>query len=354
MTLQLRGNDRVPYLPIEISTRILTLSIVPTRQRWITYRSLIFVSREMQALAYHTYLPHLPIMLHTRNHVDSFCMLLESNPNTVGPRIRTLWVVSGIKANVESAFGRTVLQKCTQITHLACNINFLKSLVCHSSPLSHRNLKELTLIETIIPWKLLLTDTAGRQLFKQLTHLRISGGTFFSSPDFSFSSLTHLSYSCHQLSFGSSSTLPFNSDTFPVLRHIAPSFPYLVCRTWTPEVLNARGREIDPRISVIACPKKWKEADVWETAILGGNDLWARAHKGEYLQRSRAFTQEVSLRDDYDDGLEDFCYRSDWVGPLAILLPLRCPVRYNCSLWPDAGALVSGFLRRHLPSRLES
>jgi hypothetical protein len=306
-----------PQLPIEISTRILTLSIVPTLQCWITYRSLIFVSRDMQALAYHTYLPHLPIMLHTRNHVNSFCMLLESSPNTVGPRIRTLWVVSGIKANVESAFGRTVLQKCTQITHLACNINFLKSLVCHSSPLSHRNLKKLTLIETIIPWNLLLTDTAGRQLFKQLTHLRISGGTQFVPPDFPFSSLTHLSFSCHQLSFGSSPASPFNSDRFPVLQYIAPSFPYLVCRTWNPEVLGARGREIDPRISVIACPKKWKEADVWKMAIQGGNDLWARALKGEYLRRSRAFTQKDPLWDhDSDDYEALWDYDSDDYGEL--------------------------------------
>src|SRR6266568_5820477 len=99
MTPQLLRNlnsDRAPYLrfeefPVEISTHILALSTVPTLWCWKTYQSLIVVSRDMQALAYYAYLPHLPIMLHTRKHVDSFCMLLESNPNTVGPRIRTLW-----------------------------------------------------------------------------------------------------------------------------------------------------------------------------------------------------------------------------------------------------------------------
>jgi len=65
-------------------------------------------------------------------------------------------------------------------------------------------------------------------------------------------------------------------------------------------VLGATGREIDPRINVIACPKKWKEADVWKRAIQGENDLWASARAGEYLQRSRAFTQELPLWD-YDD-----------------------------------------------------
>src|SRR6266540_6632109 len=129
MTSQLQRNvnsDRVRYLrfkefPIEISTHILALSTaMPTFWLWKTYKSLIVVSRDMQALAYRAYLPHLPIMLHTRNHVDSFCMLLESNPNTVGPQIRTLWVISGIKANAEYALGRTILQKCTRITHLAC------------------------------------------------------------------------------------------------------------------------------------------------------------------------------------------------------------------------------------------
>jgi len=307
MTPQLRRNinsDRVPYLrfeefPIEISTHILALSTVPTFWCWRTYQSLIVVSRDMQALAYHAYLPHLPIMLYTRKHVDSFCMLLESNPNTVGPRIRTLWIISGIKAKVEYELGHTILQKCTRITHLACNINFLKSLV-QSTPFSHHNLKELTLIETIIPWELLLSLPAGRQLFSQLTHLRASGGTKLVLPNFSFSSLTHLSFSCHQLSFGSSSTSPFDSTRFPKLQQIAPSLPYMICRTFSPAVMDATGRGVDPRISVIACPKKWKEADVWKKAIQGENDLWTSARVGEYLQRSRAFMQEPPLWD-YDN-----------------------------------------------------
>ena len=291
------NSDRVPYLrfmefPVEISTRILAVSIGPTVK---TYRSLIVVSRDMQALAYHAYLPHLPIMLHTHKHVDSFCMLLESNPNTVGPRIRTLWVVSGIKASAEYALGRTILQKCTRITHLACNINLLKSLVCESTPFSHHNLKELTIIEPIIPWDLLLSYPTGRQLFNQLTHLRTNGGTKFVVPDFSFSSLTHLSFSCHQLSFGPSSTSPFDSTRFPVLQQIAPSLPYMICRTASPAALGAKGRQIDPRISVIACPKKWKEADVWKKAMHGESDLWASACAGEYLKKSRAFTQEPPL-----------------------------------------------------------
>jgi len=90
--------------------------------------------------------------------------------------------------------GCTILQKCTQITHLACNINLLKSLVCKSTPFSHHNLKELTLIEPIIPWELLLSHSAGRQLFNQLTHLCTNRGTKFVLPNFSFSSLTHLSF----------------------------------------------------------------------------------------------------------------------------------------------------------------
>jgi hypothetical protein len=196
------NSDRPPYFrfkefPIEISTRILALSTAPTLWCWRTYRSLVVVSRGMQALAYDAYLPHLPIMLHTRIHVDSFCMLLESNPNTVGPRIRTLWVIAAIKANIEHALGYTILQKCTQITHIACNINLLKALECNSTTFSHHNLKELTLIESIIPWELLLSYPAGRQLFNQLTHLRTNGGTKFVIPDVSFWSLTHLSFSCH-------------------------------------------------------------------------------------------------------------------------------------------------------------
>lgn len=299
------NSNRPPYLkftefPIEISIRILALSTASTLWCWTTYRSLIAVSRDMQALAHYACLPHLPIMLHTSTHVDSFCMLLKSNPNTVGPCIRTLWVIAGIKANVEYALGHTILQKCTKITHIACNINLLKALVCNSTTFSHHNLKELTLIEPIIPWELLLGNPAGRQLFNQLTHLRINGGIKFVIPDFSFSSLTHLSFSCHQLPFGSSSVSPFDSSRFPVLQHIAPSLPYMLCRTLSPAVLGASGRAIDPRIDVIACPKKWKEADVWKRARQGGKDLWVSARAGEYLQKSRAFIQELPQWD-YDD-----------------------------------------------------
>ena len=71
------------------------------------------------------------------------------------------------------------------------------------------------------------------------------------------------------------------------------------CRTSNPAALGAKGREIDARISVIACPKKWKEADVWKKAIKGENDLWVSARAGKYLQRSRAFTQESPRWDDY-------------------------------------------------------
>jgi len=34
---------------------------------------------------------------------------------------------------------------------------------------------------------------------------------------------------------------------------------------------------VDGRIDVIACPKKWKEADIWEGARRGEKDLWSRA-----------------------------------------------------------------------------
>ena len=252
----------------------------------------------MQALAYDACLPHLPVMLHTRRHVDSFCMLLESNPDTVGPRIRTLWVVASIRANLEYELGQTILRRCTRITHMACNINLLKALVFSesSTAFAHHDLKDLTLIEPVIPWVLLLSYPAGHQLFGQLTHLRTNGSTKFDFPNFIFSALTHLSFSCHQLP----SDTMFDATRFPVLQQIVPSLPYMFCRTSNAAVLGVTGRAIDSRIDVIACPKKWKEADVWEKARREGKGLWTSARSGEYLQESRAFTQEPP-RWDYDD-----------------------------------------------------
>lgn len=298
---------RFMEFPIEIATCILAFSAVSPFWRWRTYQSLIVVSRGIQALVYDACLPYLPVMLHTRSHVESFCTLLESNPVTVGPRIRTLWLIAGIKADVERALGDRILQKCTRITHIACNINLLKALLCRPAAFVHRDLKELTLIEPIIPWGLLLGYSAGRQFFAQLTHLRSNGGTKFTIPsDFCFSSLTHLSFSCHQLPFGSSSVSPFDSTRFPVLQQIVPSFPYMVCRLWDPITLGTAGDAIDPRINIIACPKKWKEADVWKNAMHGGKDLWARACSTEFLQKSHAFTETPpGPRWDYDDD-DDF------------------------------------------------
>jgi hypothetical protein len=74
----------------------------------------------------------------------------------------------------------------------------------------------------------------------------------------------------------------------------------MVCRTLNPVALNTAGQAIDPRVNIIACPKKWKEADVWKCARCGERDLWARARTGEYLKKSRAFTEELPQWD-YDD-----------------------------------------------------
>ena len=108
---------RFKEFPVEISTPILAFSTVSTLWRWRTYRSLVVVSRTMQALAYDACLPHLPVMLHTRQHVNTFSNLLEHNPTTVGSRIRTLWFIAGIKAGVERTLGGNILQRCTRITH---------------------------------------------------------------------------------------------------------------------------------------------------------------------------------------------------------------------------------------------
>ena len=81
---------------------------------------------------------------------------------------------SSIRANVEYALGHTVLRKCTRITQIACNINLLKALVCSLTAFAHH-----ALIEFAIPWELLLSYPAGRQLFDQLIRLRTNGGTMF-------------------------------------------------------------------------------------------------------------------------------------------------------------------------------
>jgi len=137
--------------PIEIATRILVLATA-TSTYWRTYQSLILVSREMQALVYDACLPYLPVMLHTRKHFDSFCMLLASHWTAVGPRICHVWFIAGIKATIERTLGLSILQKCTRITHIACNINLLRAFADSSKAFVHHDLKHLTLVESMIPW----------------------------------------------------------------------------------------------------------------------------------------------------------------------------------------------------------
>jgi len=116
--------------PTEVAIRIL---IFATSTHLRSYQSFVVVSRAMQALVYETCLPHLPIMLHTRRHFDSFCLLIAYHPITVSPRIRTVWFVTGVKVGAERTFHGIILQKCTRITHIACNINLLRAFVGSSA-----------------------------------------------------------------------------------------------------------------------------------------------------------------------------------------------------------------------------
>ena len=80
--------------------------------------------------------------------------------------------------------------------------------------------------------------------------------------------------------------------------------------------LRVAGRSLDERMDVIACPKKWKELDVWEEGGRGEQDLWDRAKTTEFLQRSRAFTDVVDSdnndsEDDDDDVIHGYVSGSD-------------------------------------------
>jgi hypothetical protein len=234
---------------------------------------------------------------------QSFCTLLDSHPS-VRPRIRSVWFIGGIKAATERTLGLDILQKCPRVARIACNINLLRAFLEAPGEFAHHDLKDLTLIEAIIPWRNLLCLPKACQLFGQLTRFRTAGGTVYnlsSNIDFSFASLTRLSFACH--SIDRLSRFDFDSKRFPVLQRIVPSVPYMQWRTLQPTTLRAKGREIDDRMDVIACPKKWKELDVWEEGGLGERDLWDRAQTTEFLQRSRAFTEEPSYLRDWDEDI---------------------------------------------------
>jgi len=82
--------------------------------------------------------------------------------------------------------------------------------------------------------------------------------------------------------------------------------------------LHTSGLAIDSRVDALTCPKSWKEADVWESARRGGEDLWTRVRAGEYLQKSRAFTLEAPTtggRRHARSDCDDWGWDSDEYGP---------------------------------------
>jgi hypothetical protein len=268
------GASKLPDLPVEVVARIVQFATASRPLK--TYTSLIFASSQMQAIVYTTCFSHLPIMLHTRNQVLSFQMLLQSHPD-IGPSVRMLWFIAGIKSSEEVSIGRAILSACPLITRLACKTDLLRSTITSTS-FSLDHLRDLMLIEPFIPWAAFLAYPNGRQLFSQLTHFRSSGGRLFTFPDFCFTSLTHLSFSCHDLATLQFPTIPvFDQESFPVLKQIVPTIPFMVCRSQDSHALRSAGRKSDARVDVIPCPKKWKEADMWETAAWGLQDIWERA-----------------------------------------------------------------------------
>jgi hypothetical protein len=46
----------------------------------------------------------------------------------------------------------------------------------------------------------------------------------------------------------------------------------MVSRGWDAREVSTAALEVDDRINVVFCPKKWKEADIW----YGMEDLWRR------------------------------------------------------------------------------
>jgi hypothetical protein len=173
-----------------------------------------------------------------------------------------------------------------------------------STDFAHHGLKDLTLIEPHVNWPELLHLPTSRQLFAQLTHLRTTRCSDVNFDiDFCFTSLTHLSFKRHDLNLDPMSASLSDVTRFPVLQRIVPSFPYMQWRLLQPMTLRVKGRALDKRMNIIACPKKWKELGVWEEGGPEERDLWDRAMTTEFLQRSRAFSQGAD--DSNDDDSED-------------------------------------------------
>ncbi|KAG6835506.1 hypothetical protein H0H93_000717 [Arthromyces matolae] len=263
-----RHGSSLEQLPVEMLLEILSF----TASSAGVYRSLLLVSKHMNAVVKAHCMQAVPVALEGIDQLRSFDRLLTSSPKT-GSFVRYLWIFG--EGLVCWKLMQKILERCTGILALSCTSRTLASL-CSTSSFLHTNCTELALLESRHDWKAITETPHGLQLCAQLTRLRLEQGLEPDFPKRQFKQLTHLAFACRPI--GDFLTRYSESLTSSVV----PSLQLIVATNmeWRHGKADAAASELlerDKRFAIVQCRETWTELDAWKDRVRGGHSLWGQA-----------------------------------------------------------------------------
>ncbi|KAF8336776.1 hypothetical protein F5887DRAFT_986443 [Amanita rubescens] len=199
------GSKPISFTTLAKELQFLILSHASTdiKSARQTFLALVLVSKDIRRKMFLACLPHMSIMLTTRERLISFDLFCSSNPEDaefpgVALLVNRLWISPFEPEN--QVLSSTVLKRCVNVRSLACNAWLLKeAVICSPDELKHKHCQSLTLLTSEREWEGTLPSQMRhgpcKAFFSQLTHLQVAGDSMLPK-QLLCSSLTHLSFAC--------------------------------------------------------------------------------------------------------------------------------------------------------------
>ncbi|KAF8183721.1 hypothetical protein K438DRAFT_1128056 [Mycena galopus ATCC 62051] len=244
-------------LPVEIAVAILKSA---ASGKSSTYSALMCTSRAIADLARVECVPEV-VILSNPDAAISLYGCVSVHPE-VGAGVKQLWLFPGLAAKKATSVFPTILDACYNVERLACVPNHLIE-IC-SGTFRHTSLVDVTLADPIIPWERLFASRHGAVLFNQIRSLRLIGGIqHTTAPPLgrSFGSLTDVTVSA--VTTAAVHHYILDSVRFPSLERVVVTVPHTDWRSVGMGFLMSEPN-MDHRLCVVHCSKKWKELEVWK------------------------------------------------------------------------------------------
>lgn len=265
-------------LTTELQFLILSHASTDIKSARQTFLALVLVSKDVRRKMFLACLPHMSIMLTTRERLISFDLFCSSNPEDaefpgVAQLVNRLWISPSEPE--DQVISSTVLKRCINVRSLACNAWLLKEAVtCSQDELKHKHCQSLTLLTSERDWEGTLPSQMRHEpckaFFGQLTHLQVAGDSMVPK-QLLCSRLTHLSFVCPPgwKKEGAKGLLKSLTKRYPELK--------IVAMTQRKEG-EARAETVakghgSPRVVVYYSPKETIDADEWSEGV----SVWDKA-----------------------------------------------------------------------------